>query len=138
MTFLISKMGLTTFLAQSVSILRGKVWNVMKFKNVMFFNFRVFFLKTYFLRLRHFFSPRLIQSTHFFQSKYVSARFMFLTKHFFSLSNRCYDNSQSVFPLPPWQSFLGKQVISSQVFNLSVQTIREKNEVKQICHFSYT
>ena len=47
---------------------------------------------------------------------------------FFSLSNRCYDNSQSVFPPPSWQSFLGEQVISSQAFSLSVQTIREKME----------
>ena len=46
--FLVSKMRLTTILAQLVSVLRVKLWKVvMKCKNTMLRSFLFFFLKFY-------------------------------------------------------------------------------------------
>ena len=57
MTFHVSKMDLTTFLAQLVPILRVKLWKVVIRGKICFLIFRHFFSKGTFLRLWHFFLP---------------------------------------------------------------------------------
>ena len=62
-------MGLTTLLAQTVSILRAKLWKVvMKYKTDVFVTYGLVFSESTYLRLQHFFSlsTSFIQSTHSF------------------------------------------------------------------------
>ena len=88
LAFLVSKMGLTTPLAQMVSW--KKIFEVvveevvMKCKNCMFFSFWYFILKFTFFRLRHFLSPVAYPINSVLLLLYVYIRFVFLMKHFSS------------------------------------------------------
>ena len=66
---LVPKMGLSTFVAWPVSTLKAKLWKVlMKYKNVMFLTFELFFSKCIFLVLQNFFLPSTYSSKSIFFS----------------------------------------------------------------------
>ena len=122
MACLVSKMGLTTPLAQIVSVLWVNLWKVvMKCKNVFSLNFEPFISKCIFLRLRHFFSPSAypinsilpVYKIHDFDEAFLLLAAVAMMNEIF-------------FSLFPWQPFLGKQILSSQSCSLPVQTISEK------------
>ena len=74
MTHQISKLGLTSFLAQLVSILRAKSWKGSHKGKNMFFNFWVLLPKMYIFEVvTFFFCLVVVQSTQFFSgSTYLS------------------------------------------------------------------
>ena len=66
---LVPKMGLSNFVAWLVSTLKAKLWKVlMKYKNVMFLTFELFFSKCIFLVLQNFFLPSTYPSKSIFFS----------------------------------------------------------------------
>ena len=84
LTFLVSKMGLTSVAAQPASILRAKFWKaVVKCKHVIFFKFWALFSKCTFLRLQHFFTASTFPLNSIF-SVVVRIIVDLLTKHFSS------------------------------------------------------
>ena len=116
-------MGLTTPLAQIVSVLCVNLWKVvMKCKNVFSLTFEPFISKCIFLRLRHFFSPSAypinsilpVYKIHDFDEAFLLLAAVAMMNEFF-------------FSLFPWQPFLGKQILSSQS-KLSLK----KNGVKHL------
>ena len=87
--FQVSKMSLTTFLAQLVSNLWVKLWKVVKRGKICFLSFGHLFSKCTFLMLwTFFFLPSGCPVNSIFQWQYVFIRFMFLMKHFFLLTIR--------------------------------------------------
>ena len=87
--FQVSKMDLTSFLGQLVSMLRVKLKKVIiRGKYVFKFRSNSSQNSQTFLRLWHFFSLRGYPFNSIFQWSYIFIRFSFLMKHFFLLTIR--------------------------------------------------
>ena len=80
------KMNLTTCVIQLVFLEQS--WGekeIIKYKNVLFFDFQTLFLKMYIFEDAAFFCLVFIQSTQVFKQQLVSIILMFLMKHLFLL-----------------------------------------------------
>ena len=101
-TFLIFKIDLTTFVAEPVSILRAKLWNiVMKCKIVMFLILHPVSKNLDFWGSNIWSKSALTHLISFFQMQLQFMKFKFLIKVFFAHSNHCY-NWEIGFLLFPW------------------------------------
>ena len=131
LTFLVSKVGLSTHVDQPGFILREKLRNfVMKCK-IFFWLLDTFSQNNAFWDYATFSCQILIQSTQFYQWQLEYTRFMFFIKYLQPLCNYCYNNWNSVF-----FHIHGNYCYGNKFFNTIMQLIDPnyswKNGVKQI------
>ena len=116
-----SEMRLNTFVAQTIFILRAKLWKVaIKCKNVMFFNFWPLFLEIYILDVAYYFLPSTYPANSIFSVVAWIYMIHFSDKAFFPPFSHCYCDWECLFFLFPLQRLLRKQISSTQLCSLSI------------------
>ena len=81
--FPVSKMGLTTLLAQPISIFRAKLWKVVtNCKNSVFFNFQALFVKMFIFEVATFFLACLYNQLNFSVALRMYKIYVFDVKRF--------------------------------------------------------